>query len=99
MAITAREFLKKRKERKNNTNEPQVRFMPAMSVKEFCERMDKGDLIIPADRCAFGGEELHTAITGRNHTSAGDLCDDHYYEILGAIVEEHPIRTFRIRRG
>ncbi|MDP1688748.1 MAG: hypothetical protein Q8L47_01290 [bacterium] len=96
MAMTAKEFLQKRKEKKNN--KARISFMPAMSVKEFIERMDRGDLIIPADKCAYGGEELHTAITGRNHTSAGDLCDDHYYEILGAIVEEHPIRTFRIRR-
>jgi len=70
-----------------------------MSAREFMDKMDKGELKIPADKCAIGGEELHTAITGRQHTKDGDVCDDHYFEALGALIEEHPIRTFGIRRG
>ena len=70
-----------------------------MTAKEFLERMKHGKIHIKADKCAIGGEELHTTITGRNRTQDGDVCDDHYFDALGKIIEKHPIVTPRIRRG
>jgi len=52
----------------------------------------KGDIC--AGTCK---KEIRTAITGRHQISKGDMCSDCYYDALGALVEQHPILSPRVR--
>lgn len=49
--------------------------------------------------CRNCGVKLQETITGKRHTPKGDTCSDCYYEMLGEMIEDHPIASGGIRRG
>lgn len=55
--------------------------------------------LCPGTPCADCGVRLQGAITGRQQTAYGELCDDCYYERIGDLVEEFPIGIPRMHRG
>ena len=50
-------------------------------------------------RCCNCDVELHESITGKRTTPEGEACSDCYYQLLGELVEEHPIVSAGLRRG
>lgn len=70
-----------------------------MSAREFLHRM-KTSSAFRGKQCAGNcGTTLATAITGRQRTADGDMCDDCYFERLGEVVEQCPPRAPRRGRG
>jgi hypothetical protein len=49
--------------------------------------------------CCNCGVKLQETITGKRHTPKGDTCSDCYYEMLGDMIEKHPIASGGIRRS
>lgn len=49
--------------------------------------------------CCECGVLLQETITGKRKTPKGEACSDCYYELLGELIEQHPIVTAGIRRG
>jgi hypothetical protein len=50
-------------------------------------------------QCAVCSILLQETITGKRRTEHGDVCSDCYYEVLGEVIDEHPIVSARVRRG
>lgn len=53
----------------------------------------------PVEKCSTCKVELQETITGKHHTEDGIFCSDHYYQILGDVIEAHPIVSGGSRRG
>ncbi len=49
--------------------------------------------------CCSCDVELQETITGKRATPNGDACSDCYYELLGDLIEEHPLVSAGFRRG
>jgi len=49
--------------------------------------------------CHACNRVLQESVTGNRPTSDGPVCSDCYYELLGQVVERHPITTARAHRG
>lgn len=73
--------------------------MALTTLDKFLKLREQGEL--PKGDICVGkcGKEIHTAITGRQPTAKGDMCDDCYFDELSDVLEKSPIRTARIRRG
>lgn len=69
-----------------------------ITAQEFLAQIEKGEF--PKGNICAGTcrKEVSTATTGRHWTAKGDMCSDCYYNALGAIVEQHPIFSPRVRR-
>jgi hypothetical protein len=50
-------------------------------------------------RCCKCGVVLRETFTGRRPTPQGEACSDCYYELLGELIEQHPIGFAGIRRS
>ena len=72
-----------------------------LTAREFLARMKdkKYDPFDNVPRCAKCDQGLSESVTGNRHTSEGFVDSDCYFDMLSEVVEEHPIRTARIRRG
>lgn len=57
------------------------------------------DLRTEQPRCCNCDVELQETITGKRSTPKGEACSDCYYELLGELIEQHPIVSAGFRRG
>ena len=49
--------------------------------------------------CKVCGVVLQETITGKRSVPGGYACSDCFYEVLGEVVEKHPIASAGTRRG
>jgi len=70
----------------------------ALTAQEYIARAKAGHSPQPP-RCVVCGAELRESVTGCRWTEQGYVDSDCYFDGLSDIVERHPIRTPRIRRG
>lgn len=72
----------------------------AMTLSEFQKAFDEDPAsLFKNTPCCKCQKPLQGAITGRRRIAEGDVCDDCYFDLLGAEIEAHPIFTPRAPRG
>jgi hypothetical protein len=69
-------------------------------LKDLAENPELLDAVwANQESCRKCGVALQETITGKRKTPAGAACSDCYYELLGEVIEQHPIASAGKRRG
>lgn len=70
-----------------------------MTAREFLRRMSSSDPFLDAPGCGICGQQLSESKTGSRQLGDQFVDSDCYFEKASNVIEEHPIRSARIRRG
>ena len=62
-------------------------------VERILARYDERAKHAPLSSCAACHTWLQESVTGCRPSPEGPVCSDCYFELLGALVEEHPITS------
>ncbi len=60
-------------------------------VQRILARYEAQAKLAPVSSCAECHTWLQESVTGCRPSPKGPVCSDCYFELLGALVEEHPI--------
>lgn len=61
--------------------------MALMTLTDYLARPS----LVPSERCAKCQVPLQSTVTGRRPSAEGPVCEDCYFDLLGDLVEQHPI--------